>query len=126
MEKKTVAKKKVIKNKQVNTPGGGRGGAREGCGRPKGVGEHLTIRSLLETLKTKSKGKNYEDILVDDFLDARTNGDRHLTMKYHNLILNKVMVHLTKIEVTDSEETIESKQLAFAEAFAKLTGIKKD
>ena len=36
------------------------------------------------------------------------------------------MVHLTKIEVTDSEETIESKQLAFAEAFAKLTGIKKD
>ena len=126
MEKKTVVKKTIAKNKQINKPQGGRGGARKNAGRPKGIGESLTIRGLLETLHTKAKGKNYEDLLVDDFLDARDSKDRNLTLKYHNLILNKVMIHLAKIEVTDSEETIESKQLAFAEAFAKLTGIKKE
>ena len=124
MEKKTEAKKTVRTNKQVNKPNGGRGGKREGCGRPKGVGEHLTIRSLLDTLKTKSNGKNYEDLLVDDFLEVRNNKDRQLTMKYHHLILNKVMLHLAKIEVSNNEDDIENKQKAFMEAFEKLTGKK--
>jgi hypothetical protein len=31
---------------------------------------------------------------------------------------------LAKIEVTDSEDAIQAKQLAFAEALSKLTGIK--
>jgi hypothetical protein len=47
-------------------------------------------------------------------------------MKYHNLILNKVMNSLAKIEVTDSQDAVEAKQLAFAEALAKLTGISPD
>lgn len=114
------------KNQQVNKPNGGRGGAKPGAGRPKGSTEQITIGGLLATLKDRSKGQNYEEILVDDFLEARKRGDTHLTVKYHNLILNKVMVHLAKIEVTDSQENIESKQLAFAEALAKLTGIKQD
>lgn len=122
----TKSNKKKVTSKQVNTPNGGRGGARKGSGRPKGVGESLTIRGLLETLQEKSNGQNYEEILVEDFLKARTTGDTHLTAKYHNLILNKVMVHMAKIEVTDSQEQIEQKQLAFSEALAKLTGIKKD
>jgi hypothetical protein len=36
------------------------------------------------------------------------------------------MTHVHKIEVTDSQEAIDAKQLAFTEALAKLTGIKKD
>jgi len=47
-------------------------------------------------------------------------------MKYHNLILNKVMNTLAKVEVTDSQDAVEMKKLAFAEALAKLTGIKED
>jgi hypothetical protein len=52
--------------------------------------------------------------------------DKQTTLKYHNLILNKVMNSLTKIEVTDSKEAIEAKQVAFAEALAKLTGVNED
>lgn len=125
MEQNTEKVKKRT-SKQVNKPNGGRGGAKPGAGRPKGSTEQVTIAGLLNTLKEQSKGKNYEELLVQDFLQARDRGDTQLTVKYHNLILNKVMVHLAKIEVTDSQENIENKQLAFAEALSKLTGLKKD
>jgi hypothetical protein len=36
------------------------------------------------------------------------------------------MNSLAKIEVTDSADAIAAKQLAFADALAKLTGVKKD
>lgn len=127
MEKNTeIKEKKKVTSKQVNTPNGGRGGARKGAGRPKGATEQVTISGLLEALQIQSKGKNYEELLVEDFLNARTRGDTQLTVKYHNLILNKVMNSLAKIEVTDSQDQLEQKQLAFAEALAKLTGVKKD
>jgi hypothetical protein len=117
MEKNEVTAKKKTNRK---------GGARPGAGRPKGSTEQVTIGRLLETIKAQAKGKDYEEILVEDFLRARNSGDSHMTVKYHNLILNKVMNNLAKIEVTESEDLVEAKQLAFAEALAKLTGIKKE
>jgi hypothetical protein len=100
-----------------------RGGFREGAGRPKGSKDQITIYGLLSAIESKAKGKNYEQLLVEDFLQARDSGNEALTIKYHNLILNKVMNSLAKIEVTDSEETVQAKQAAFAEALAKLAGI---
>ena len=127
MEKKTNStEKKKVTSKQVNKPNGGRGGAKPGAGRPKGSTEQITISGLLNTLKEKSGGKNYEELLVDDFLEARTNRDTQLTVKYHNLILNKVMNSLAKVEVTDTTDAVEMKQQAFAEALAKMAGLKKD
>lgn len=101
----------------------GRGGKRPGAGRPKGSRDQVSIKSLLETLDQKTGGRDYEDLLVEDFLTARNHGDTQLTLKYHNLILNKVMNSLARIEVTDSKDAIEAKQQAFAEALARLTGI---
>lgn len=104
----------------------GHGGARKGAGRPKGSKDQVSIKSLLETLDAKTGGRDYEELLVEDFLQARNYGDTQLTLKYHNLILNKVMNSLAKIEVTDSKDALEAKQAAFQEALAKLTGINKD
>lgn len=114
------------KNKQKSKPNGGRGGARIGAGRPKGGTNNITVAYLLEALETKKPGAKYEDILMEDFLEARNNNDKQLVLKYHNLILNKVMTTTTKIEVTDSEDAIVAKQLAFADALAKLTGLQKE
>jgi hypothetical protein len=100
-----------------------RGGARPNSGRKKGGANNITIEVLLQELKNKSNGEPYEAMLVEDFLEARMNRDTQLTLKYHNLILNKVMNSLAKIEVTDSQDAVEAKQAAFAEALAKLTGI---
>jgi hypothetical protein len=102
-----------------------RGGARPGAGRKKGSVDQVSIKSLLENLHTQTGGRDYETLLVEDFLQARNGGDSTLTLKYHNLILNKVMNTLAKIEVTDSKDAVEAKQAAFAEALAKLTGIKQ-
>ena len=126
MAKNSETKETVVKQKQVNKPNGGRGGPRPGSGRPKGSTEFITIDKLLTELKSQSGGKPYEHLLVEDFIKARTNNDTQLTVKYHNLILNKVMGTINKVEITDSQENIESKSIAFAEALAKFTGIKGD
>ena len=102
------------------------GGARPGAGRKKGSKNHISVEELLVSLETRTGGQRYEDILVDDFLEARNENDKNLILKYHNLILNKVMNNLAKIEVTDSDDAIQAKQLAFAAALSKLTGIKQD
>jgi len=115
MEKKT-------KTEKTN----GHGGARKGAGRPKGSKNEVTIKGLLESLDKHAPGMEYEDLLIQDFLQARNYGDTNLTLKYHNLILNKVMSSLAKVEVTDSKDAIEAKQAAFAEALAKLVGQSKD
>jgi hypothetical protein len=114
---------------KISSRGGARknsGGARPGAGRPKGSTQEITIGTLLSTLKQKSGGTGYEAMLVEDFIKARNGTDNSLIIKYHNLILNKVMNTLAKIEVTDSQDTVEAKKLAFAEALAKITGIKQD
>lgn len=99
------------------------GGARPGAGRKKGGKNHISVEELLSSLEQRTGGQRYEDLLVDDFLSARNENDKNLILKYHTLILNKVMNNLAKIEVNDSEDAIQAKQLAFAEALSKLTGI---
>jgi|TARA_R110000868_G_scaffold268245_2_gene527467 hypothetical protein len=99
------------------------GGARKGAGRPKGSRNHISIHDLLTSLEAKTGGQRYEDLLVDDFLTARNEGNKDAVIKYHHLILNKVMNSLAKIEVTDSEDAIAAKQAAFAQALAKFTGV---
>ena len=118
--------KKPKKNEQVNKPAGGRGGKRPGAGRPKGARDQITIKALLETIDAKTGGRDYEELLVEDFLRARSENDTQTVIKYHNLILNKVMNSLAKIEVTDSQDAIAAKQAAFAEALSKLTGVSQE
>jgi hypothetical protein len=36
------------------------------------------------------------------------------------------MTHISKIEITDSQDSIDMKQKAFTDALAKLAGIKKE
>jgi hypothetical protein len=101
----------------------GRGGVRPNAGRKKGSKNHVSVEDLLASLESRCGGQTYEDLLVEDFMSARSEGDKNIILKYHNLILNKVMNTLAKIEVTDSADAVEIKKLAFAEALSKLTGV---
>ena len=100
-----------------------RGGARAGAGRPPGTRERVTVQSLLIALDYRSGGQGYEDLLMEDFLRARAENDKHLTLKTHTLISNKLVSSLNAIEITDSADTIALKQQAFAEAIRQITGI---
>lgn len=96
------------------------GGARPGAGRKPGSKDHVTVKYLLEVLDRKSGGQSYEEILIDDFLTARTNNDTQLMLKYHNLISNKVLSTLTQVETVDSEATVEARAEAFRQALSDL------
>lgn len=104
----------------------GAGGARPGAGRPKGSISLITAKDLLEQVRQQANGQDYEQILVRDFLEARQQNNTKLVVTYHNLILNKVMSTLAKIEVEDSTQSVEAKQAAFAAALAKFAGVDKD
>lgn len=116
MEKKEI----IIKPKSK------KGGPRPGSGRPKGGTNQVSVSGLLEALEKKTNGQSYETILMEDFINARNNNDQQLVIKYHNLILNKLMTHVAKIEITDSQDAIEMKQKAFTEALSKLAGLQKE
>ena len=120
-----MEKKKVI-SKTTGKIVSAKGGARKGAGRPKGGTNQVSVNGLLEALEKKTNGNNYETILMEDFINARNSKDHQLVIKYHNLILNKLMTHISKIEITDSQDTIDMKQKAFTDALAKLAGIKKE
>ena len=124
MEKKT--RKPEEKNRQLEQPNGGRGGAREGAGRKPNSRDQITVKGLLEAIEAKSGGRSYEDLLVEDFLDSRDTHDKQLTFKYHQLLANKFMNSLTKVEITDSTDAIAAKHAAFAQALERLTGNNKD
>lgn len=96
-------------------PTGKRGGARPGSGRPKGSTERVTVQSLLAALETVANGKTYPEQLAEDYMTARLDGDRATTVKYHNLIMNKVAASLTDI-VVDETSTVENRQHAFLKA----------
>jgi hypothetical protein len=102
-----------------------KGGARPGAGRPKGAKAFLTIQGLLDEIRHQT-GVDYDEVLVTDMQTARARGDHHLVVKYHNLILNKVMSNLNKIEITDSADALEMKKQAFADAIKQLTGLAVD
>lgn len=124
--KEIIEQEKELIGTEQSPYKGTRGGYRAGCGRKKGSRDQITIKSLLDALDKQSGGRDYEELLVEDFLNARNAGDKQTTLKYHNLILNKVMNTLAKIEVTDSAEAVASKQAAFVEALSKLTGINQE
>ena len=99
-----------------------RGGARANAGRPKGSTTTVTIASLLSAVD-KACGKNYVEILAEDFAQART-VDKQLAQKYHNLILSKVAASLAVVEVTDTADVTVTKALAFADALKTLSSLK--
>jgi len=120
----------TIENNKINPNTGrprvaSRGGARPGAGRPKGSTERVTIQGLLDALEQRG-GQTYVETLAQDFYNARSAQDGHLTMKYHNLILNKVAATLATVEVTDSTDAVEAKKAAFLDALSALATVNKD
>jgi hypothetical protein len=116
MEKQSISKK-------TGKPKVTIGGARKNAGRPKGSKNTISVASLLEQVQKQSNGEDYEELLIKDFMDARNSHNKDLLLKYHNLILNKVMNTLARVEVNEGVDAVEAKKAAFAEALAKLTGI---
>ena len=121
MEKTT----KTEKNKQLTKPNGGRGGAREGAGRPKNTTNRLTAKEILETAENML-GKPFVVSLMEGYIDTINTGDARNRVTYEKIILDKTATTIIEAEITDSKDAIEAKQAAFQEALAKLVGTSPD
>ena len=124
--------KKIVlptkENKKISSRSGnkgGSGGAQPGSGAA-GSKKMITVANILAALRLVDDGRPYEEILVVDFQTARMSGNQELVFKYHQLIMSKLVANISKIEVTDTSETIKAKQMAFVEAFTKLTENKEE
>ena len=100
-----------------------RGGRREGAGRPSGSKDKVSRETVREII-LQSTGESYEQILIGDFLKARETNDT-LAYKYHNLISSKLIPTLNELDINESEDGVEAKRVAFAEALAALTAVGK-
>jgi hypothetical protein len=105
-------------------PKSNRGGVRPGAGRPSGSKNKIntaTTETVLEMLYDKT-GRVYEDLLLEDFLKARQTNDG-LAHKYHSLLANKLMPDLNRVEISETDDAVAAKALAFQEALAKLVSL---
>ena len=94
----------VVEVKAPRPPAPGNGGYRPGSGRKPGSTQKLSGQNILDAVLTLNNGVPYEMILVNDFLAARSEDDRHLVAKYHQLILNKVIAD--KVDITSNGQQI--------------------
>lgn len=98
------------------------GGARPGAGRPKGSTGKVTAASLLEQAES-TLGKSFIVSLMEGYRDSVLNQDNKTRVIYEKMILDKVATTLIEADITESEDAIESKKAAFAEALAALTSV---
>jgi hypothetical protein len=109
----------------MNQKKSNRGGVRPGAGRPRGTTHKITVQGLIDQIAIQSGGQDYTEILVEDFLRARAENDRQLSLKYHNLISSKVLADRVDIEVNDAEDTVTAQRAAFAAALAAVAGLQE-
>jgi hypothetical protein len=101
------------------------GGARSGAGRPKNTTNRLTAREILETAESML-GKPFVVCLLEGYIETINSGDARNRVTYEKMILDKTATTIIEAEVTNSQDDLDLKKAAFAEALAKLVGVGSD
>ena len=101
------------------------GGARPGSGRPKGSGNKINaIELIIEAERTL--GKPFIQSLLEGYVNSIDEKNNKLRFMYEQLILNKVIADRHQVEHTDTEEAVEQKRQAFADALATIAKSAKE
>jgi len=98
------------------------GGARAGAGRPKGSTNKITAQDLLDAAH-KVNGKPFVVNLMEGYQQSIDERNNKVRVMYEKMILDKVIADRQHIEVVESDEALQAKRQAFAEALANLTTI---
>jgi hypothetical protein len=101
------------------------GGARPGAGRPKNTTNRLTAKEILDTTESML-GKPFVVSLIEGYIDSINTGDTKNRITYEKIILDKTATTIIEAEVTNSQDDLDLKKAAFAEALAKLVGVGSD
>ena len=99
---------------------GKNGGVRPGAGRPKGSPNKITGSTLLAAIAERDVP--FAQGLAEDYIAARSGDDRHLVLKYQQMIMNKVIADKVEVDVTDQNRLLEAKREAFRAALEHMAG----
>ena len=69
-------------------------------------------------------GRTYAELLAVNYAGAIQRSDWNGVRDYDKAFMNKMVADKTEVTTVDSEETVQAKQRAFAEAIAQIAGIK--
>lgn len=94
-----------MENNQIQTKKT-RGGKRPGGGRRKGSTNKLAASTLLHEIAKRDKP--FAIGLAEDYHNARISGDRHLVMKYQQMILNKVVADKVDVDHTTMGQPLQA------------------
>ena len=101
-----------------------RGGARAGAGRPRGTTNKLKMEDLLQDLEVKL-GQTYSQQIAENYVSSINRSDWASVRDYDKVLLGKIIADRQHVEVTDSEDAVEAKRQAFADALSALTRVEK-
>ena len=93
-------------NNNQNRPKKGRGGARPNSGRKVGSTQKLSAQRLLHEIAKRDKP--FAIGLAEDYHNARMSGDKHLVVKYQQMILNKVVADKVDVDHTTLGQPIQT------------------
>jgi hypothetical protein len=91
------------------SPKKGRGGARPNSGRKVGSTQKLSAQKLLQEIARKDKP--FAIGLAEDYHNARMGDDKHLVMKYQQMILSKVVADKVDVDHTTLGESLNTRFL---------------
>ena len=100
----------------------GHGGARPGAGRPRGSGNRVNLEDLMQDLELETN-MPFTQRLAINYQAAIVRADWGRVENYDRAFLNKLVGDRQHIEVTDSEDTVEAKRVAFVEALTALAQV---
>jgi hypothetical protein len=100
----------------------GHGGARANAGRPKGTGNRLTAKDLLEQCEN-TLGKPFALSLMEGYRDSILAGDAKTRVTYEKIIVDKVATTMLDVEVEDRTDLVDGKRSAFIEAINALKSL---
>lgn len=93
-----------------------------GRGRPKGSTNKLTVEKILRSID-QTCGRPFEDLLAEAYYRTIVDDNVKLRFEYERMFLAKVVADKIDLDVNESQDAIDAKRIAFAEAIAHLTGI---
>jgi hypothetical protein len=100
----------------------GHGGARPGAGRKPGSGNKIRLEDLLGEIEHQA-GMPYAERLALNYVGAIERADWSKVENYDRAFLNKVVADKVEVETVESEDVVQAKAQAFAEAIATLATV---
>ena len=116
----TVNTKNNINARTGRPRASGRGGYRPGAGRPRGTTTKLKIEDLLGTIETQLN-MPFAERVARNYIEAIQRGDAAGVRDYDKILLGKLVADRQEVEVTNTQDAVEAKREAFADAVAALT-----